>query len=211
MKRSRFTEEQVIAILREQEAGDATTEVCRKHGVSTATFYAWKVRVRPIHPRDPPFQSGDSSSARPASSAGEACMVQANPLNACRSVRAFRHRRRQHLVSDLSVVETAVLRERHGPEQQAIGVARDEGLDETPAQMALGQVLRQGLKLCELGLNVQAGISVCHVIALACPVRCRRVGLREDQIRPALAEQSCPVRPPDVVIRSSLQPSWRKY
>ena len=44
MKRSRFSEEQIIAILREQEAGFATAEVCRKHGVSTATFYAWKAK-----------------------------------------------------------------------------------------------------------------------------------------------------------------------
>jgi putative transposase len=42
MKRSRFSEEQIIAILKEQEVGMATAEVCRRHGISPATFYKWK-------------------------------------------------------------------------------------------------------------------------------------------------------------------------
>ena len=42
MKRSRFSEEQIIAVLKEQEAGMPTAEVCRRHGVSSATFYKWK-------------------------------------------------------------------------------------------------------------------------------------------------------------------------
>lgn len=44
MRKSRFTEEQIIAILAEQEQGLATAEVCRKHGVSQATFYKWKAK-----------------------------------------------------------------------------------------------------------------------------------------------------------------------
>ena len=44
MRASRFTEEQIIAILHEQEAGAKTVEVCRKHGISDATFYKWKAK-----------------------------------------------------------------------------------------------------------------------------------------------------------------------
>ena len=44
MKRTRFSEEQIIGILREHEVGAATGDVCRKHGISSATFYKWKAK-----------------------------------------------------------------------------------------------------------------------------------------------------------------------
>ena len=44
MKRARFTEEQIIGVLKEQEAGMSTADVCRKHGVSSSTFYKFKAR-----------------------------------------------------------------------------------------------------------------------------------------------------------------------
>ena len=52
MKRSRFSEEQIIAILREQEAGAKTVEVCRKHGISDATFYKWKSKYGGLEASD---------------------------------------------------------------------------------------------------------------------------------------------------------------
>jgi len=42
--KKRFTEEQIIKVLKEHEAGAVTTDLCRRHGVSPATFYKWKAK-----------------------------------------------------------------------------------------------------------------------------------------------------------------------
>ena len=44
MKKSRFSEEQIIRILQEQEGGVPTAELCRRHGISASSFYKWKAK-----------------------------------------------------------------------------------------------------------------------------------------------------------------------
>ena len=44
MKKSRFTESQIVAVLKEGDSGIPVAEICRKHGVSAATYYQWKTK-----------------------------------------------------------------------------------------------------------------------------------------------------------------------
>jgi len=44
MKKSKFSDNQIIAILKQQEAGDAVSDICREHSISNATFYKWKAK-----------------------------------------------------------------------------------------------------------------------------------------------------------------------
>lgn len=52
MKRSRYTEQQIFAILKEGEAGGTVKDVCRRHGVSPATYYQWKSKYGGLEASD---------------------------------------------------------------------------------------------------------------------------------------------------------------
>ena len=52
MRRSRFSQEQTIGILKEHEAGAATAELCRRHGISEQTFYRWKAKYGGLEVRE---------------------------------------------------------------------------------------------------------------------------------------------------------------
>ena len=64
MKRKRHTEEQIIAILKEHEAGVKTADVCRKHGISEATFYNWKAKYGGLRSRGQAPEGVESENAR---------------------------------------------------------------------------------------------------------------------------------------------------
>jgi putative transposase len=67
MKRSRFSDEQIIGVLKEQEAGAVTADVCRRHGISEATFYKWKAKFGGLVPSArfrPPRRRSFSPSSR---------------------------------------------------------------------------------------------------------------------------------------------------
>ncbi len=52
MKRSKFTEEQIVRILKESDAGGTVKDLCRRHGIATATFYQWKSKYGGLEASD---------------------------------------------------------------------------------------------------------------------------------------------------------------
>lgn len=65
MKRKQFSEEQIIGILKEAEAGAVVTELCRKHGLSSATYYAWKAKFGGLEVSDATWLGRSPHTATP--------------------------------------------------------------------------------------------------------------------------------------------------
>lgn len=116
MRGSRFTEAQIIGILQEADGGSPTAEVCRRHGISTATFYNWKARVRGDERQrgtataaarggEPQAEAaagrGDPRQPRPAGAAPKKCLTPAARREAARRVQerwSFSERRACRLI-----------------------------------------------------------------------------------------------------------------
>lgn len=83
MKRSRFSEEQIIGILKEHQAGMSAADLCRKHGVSDATFYKWRSKYggmevsAPAHPAEAGGHRGEPEEGLPTIQGGRPDRAQA--------------------------------------------------------------------------------------------------------------------------------------
>ncbi|BCG82875.1 transposase [Mesorhizobium sp. 113-3-3] len=75
MRPSRFTEEQIIGMLKEQEAGAKTADVCRKHGISAATFYKFKAKFGGMEVSDARRLKGKRCTKAPFPKPPDACMA----------------------------------------------------------------------------------------------------------------------------------------
>jgi len=65
MKKSRFTEEQIIGIVKQHQAGLKTADLCREHGISPATFYGWKSKYGGMDVAEIPGRAGRSVVSMP--------------------------------------------------------------------------------------------------------------------------------------------------
>ncbi len=143
MKKSRFTEEQIIGVLKQHEAGRKTADLCREHGISAATFYGWKAKY------------------------GGMDVSQAQRLKAMED----ENRRLKHLVADLSLnqeVLKAVIRKNGWsfyPTDKELSAGTPACRPETRCCVRFGRVSAertQGLQAVgrgpvELSLRVSAG------------------------------------------------------